>query len=661
MKFLIIEMILIASLCFIISSKLIGTSMNFVRRFIAVLASMIFTTIIYWYTYLNKHYFQDKASLLNLLDGANLLWVGSLLIMTLLFFLLFELFDEVDVNHLNQPQKDSFKFKTLFAYIKRQQRLNQVIKIAIKNGLVQTIKYVRTREDERELARALCLTLQECGGIFVKFGQVLSTRKELFSPIFIEELEKLQQQVLPVSEEQVKCILQENLKENFNQVFSDFDFTPLASASVGQVHKAVLRSNNDIVAVKVLRPNVKKVMKEDMEILLDFTQFISSKSQWVAGLGFYDLAKGFSTSLLEETDLTIEARNLEQINHIVSKQKYTLSVPKIYKEFSTSNILVMELINGKSVADATLLFEEIGLDRKIFARNLLFAFIEQAFVSGIFHADPHPGNIYIDTNKSELVMLDFGAVGRLGFQQREGLKYFLAGINQNKASICVDGIALMIENTENLDRVQMEQAIDQILLKLNHTSKMPTDVLVNSIFSIVRDFGLNFYPSISGILRAIVTIDGTLTTIDNDFDIYNEMRSFSRDFMKHQLTKPLREPYETKVALEEEIALLIPQIRHFPRRMDQFFKKIETGAITLHHDIFSSKENARFISQIFSTVVLLFTAITFAIISVALLAIKQVMNSPYTLFFESTAYLGMFFSTVLLIRLSIKALRDLKR
>ena len=174
--------------------------------------------------------------------------------------------------------------------------------------MTRTVKYARAREDERELAKALRDTLEQCGGIFVKFGQVLSTRKELLSPIFIEELEKLQQHVKPLSEEQVDKLLKENFGNDAERFFSYFSKTPLASASIGQVHKAILKETKEPVVVKLLRPEVKGIMNEDLSILMEFASWISSKSQWAENLGFYDLAKGFSLALSEEIDFGEQTR-----------------------------------------------------------------------------------------------------------------------------------------------------------------------------------------------------------------------------------------------------------------------------------------------------------------------------------------------------------------
>jgi ubiquinone biosynthesis protein len=657
----IFQLIVAAILIYFISGRLIGSQVSFGKRILSVIMSVAFTTFVFWYTYLRGESYYNGDLVSNVLNVATLLWLGSMLLISMLLYLFFELFDPIELNENGTPVGRRSYIKMLYTYWRRQKRLRQVVSIAVKNGVTRTMKYARSREDERELAKALRDTLEQCGGIFVKFGQVLSTRKELLPPIFVEELEKLQQHVKPLTNQQVDAILQETYKGNEQQLFSYFDKTPLASASIGQVHKAILKETKEPVVVKILRPEVKGIMTEDLTILMEFASWISSKSQWAENLGFYDLAKGFSMALSEEIDFHIEARNMEQMMNIVERGKINAKIPKVFPEYSTDNILVMEFIKGHSVSDAEHSFQQAQVDRHAFAQNLLYTFLEQALISGIFHADPHPGNIYIEQDTGKLVMLDYGAVGRLAIQQQDGLKFFLVGIHQNDAALVVDGISLLVENAEDVNRMEMEQAISQILLKINYVTRIPTDVLIYSIFSVARDFGLRFYPSVSVALRAIVTLDGTLSIIQPGFEIFSEVKDFSNDYLKASLLKPLKEPRATKQLLEEELALMLPNLKKVPRRIDQMVKKIESGKIILHHDIFSDKANAKFVTQLFSRFVLLFVGITFGIISVALLAISQFINNAYAVYLNTASYLGLFLCAILLVRLSIQAIRDMKK
>ncbi|MEO4054413.1 AarF/UbiB family protein [Solibacillus sp. CAU 1738] len=658
----VIQIIVFSILIFFVSGRLIGSNVILLRRILSVIMSISLTTFVFWYTYLRDTDYLNGDVVESVMNVATLLWVGSMLLISMLFYLLFELFDpiELDENGERVTGKKSL-FKRIINQWRRQKRLRHVLQVAVSNGITRTMKYSRNRDNDRELAIALRDTLEQCGGIFIKFGQVLSTRKELFSPIFIEELEKLQRNVRPLTNEQVNEVLKKNLQQPVDEIFSYFSEKPLAAASIGQVHKAVLRGTNEQVAVKVLRPDVKEIMRDDLSILVEFANWVSNKSVWAENLGFRDLAIGFASGLIEEIDFNIEARNTMQVTNVLRGTNSKVKIPRVYTKYSNANILVTEFINGSSVTIADDIFEQFNIDRHAFAQTLLSSFLEQALVSGIFHADPHPGNVYIDSRTGAMTLLDFGAVGRLATKQQEGLKLFIIGISLNDASVVYEGITKLVDNAAEVESDEIEQAISQALLKISYVERVQTDELVYSIFSIVREFGLHFYPSVSMALRAIVTLDGTLSIIYPQFDIFQEARQFSSSYVKSSMKRPLKDPGAVMERLEEQLALILPTLSKMPRRMNQLLKKVESGKIILHHDIFSDTQNTVFITQLFSRFILLFVGITFGVISVALLAISQIMDNVYAIYLNTVAYLGLFLCAILLVRLSIQAIRDMKR
>ncbi len=651
---------IIIILIYYVSGRLIGPNVNMMKRILSVGISVVLTTFVFWYTYANGKSIDEMISL-NTLNVSTLLWIGSMLLISMLLYLFFELFDPLAISEDVSRSGQQSIWKKYTNYWRQQKRLRQVVSIAVKNGITQGMKYARNREAEKELAIALRQTLEQCGGIFIKFGQVLSTRKEILPPVFIEQLEVLQQQVQPLQDEQVDQILEKNFGTKNPIIFSYFDRTPIASASIGQVHQAILRSTNERVVVKLLRPEIKEIMAQDLSILVEFATWISSKSQWAEKLGFRDLAIGFAHSLQEEIDFEMEARNMIQVQTVMKKSLQHIKVPKVYREYSTSSVLVMEYINGRSVSKASMVFDTLQADRKQFAEMLLFSFLEQALVSGIFHGDPHPGNIFIEDETNQITLLDFGAVGRLGALQQEGLKLFLVGVYQNNAAVVTDGVQLLVENVEDIHREELELQINDILLRISYIDHLEASELIYSIFTVVSDQGLKLYPAVSVALRALVTLDGTLKIIDPDFDIFLEAKQFSSNYIKSTLKQPFKDATKTRNRMEEELALLIPNLQRIPRRLDQLLKKVESGKIILHHDIFSDKKNASFVMHLFSRFVLLMVGITFGIISVALLAISQFMNSVYAIYLNTAAYLGLFLCAILLVRLSIQAIREIKK
>lgn len=654
----ILQILFVSIIIFFISGRLIGSNVNLFRRVLSVIISVSFTTFVFWYTYIRENpKYEDGV-----VSVATLLWIGSMLLISMLIYLFFELFDPIalDESAGRYAEKKTI-FRKVINYWRYQKRLRTVVKAAVTNGITRTVKYARNRDTDKQLAIALRATLEESSGIFIKFGQVLSTRKELFSPVFTEELKKLQQKVSPMTYDEVTAILKENYSRDVDEIFSFFEEKPLAAASIGQVHRAVLRDTHEEVVVKLLRPQVKTIMREDLGILLEFADWITAKSQWAESMGFKALAEGFANSMKEETDFSIEARNMIQIRNILKNSKLNVKIPRVYEQYSNENILVMEYVKGVSIAELDKIEDQYYIDRSELARKLICSYLEQALVSGIFHADPHPGNIAVNPETGELILMDFGAVCRLSGQQLEGLKLFFIGIQQSDPSILYDAISLLIKNKDEIDRQELEQAIGQILLKISFVNKVPTDETIYSIFTVIREAGLQFYSQVSLALRVIVTLDGTLNMIDSNINIFEEAREFTNDYMKASIRKPFKEPVETMEKLQEELALLIPNLRKIPRRFDQLVRKIEDGKVTLHHDIFSDKTNAKFVTQLFSKFVLLMVGITFGIISTALLAISQFIETVYAIYLNTAAYLGLFLCSILLVRLSIQAIRDMKK
>lgn len=654
-----LQIAIVGFIVYFITGRLMGAQVNFIRKVISVIASVGLTSFVYWYTYLRHTDFSDESTLHIAMEPSALLWVGCMLLLSMLFYLISELVDPLQLNgSVDNTQQKSW-WKRIRNHWRHQKRLRYILKVAMTNGLSRTIKYARHPESQRELAIGLRDTLEKSGGIFIKFGQVLSTRKELFPQVFIDELEKLQHNIDPLPPARVHHILYNELPYDVSTVFSYIDPQPLASASIGQVHKAVLH-NGDRVIIKLLRPEVKQVLRDDLGLLVDFSTWFSSKSAWADSLSFRELAHGFAATIREEMDFSLEVRNTIQMGKSLEDNIYHIHVPKVYPQYSASNILVMEYIDGMSVTEATEIFTNKKINRKDFARDILYSFFEQLLFAGIFHADPHPGNIHVERASGEPVLLDFGSVGRLAVQQQEGLKLFFMGVQQEEPDILFDGIVLLVDDIDITKRDEMEQAISQVLMRVSYLENIPAEELVGLIFEVVRNYGLKFRSSVAAALRSLVTLEGTLHVIDPTFDFFDEAKAFSAEYMRASITKPFREPKETKKRIEEEFSTLLPQLRKLPRRFDKLVQLIEAGKVTLHHDLFSDAATANFVRMLFSRIILLAVGVTFGIISVALLAIAQFIDEAYALYLNTASYMGLFLCAILLVRVSVQALRDEK-
>ncbi|HSI67642.1 MAG TPA: AarF/UbiB family protein [Planococcus sp. (in: firmicutes)] len=658
----ILELLVIALIIYYISGRLMGPRINFRKRILSVSMGVSLTTFLYWYSYLRFTNYTDFDTVQVVQDETAILWIGSMLLISMLLYLFFELFDPVELGEMGERKTGrGLRLIRWRTRLREQKRLSRILEISVRNGFSQALDYARHRgENDRELARAFRITLEESGGIFVKFGQMLSTHSELFPPAFIEELGSLQQNVKPLTSQQVHDLLNEKLPYRIEDVFAEVDMEPIAAGSIGQVHKALLKNGDDVV-VKLLRPDIQHIMRDDLNLLVDFVDWLSKKSVWINNIGIRDLAIGFANSMREEVDFNIEIRNTIQLGNIIGNSDYDIKIPKVYTEFSNEKMIVLEFLDGKSIAKGQQLFEIFQVDRSEFSQTVLFSYLEQMFFNGIFHADPHPGNIFIDKMDGKPIILDFGAVGRLSDEQQKALNHFVIGIQQSDVGVITDAVMALVQDTKSIERNKIEYAIGQILLRISYIDKIPTRELIHAMFDIVRDFDLKFYAPVSSALRALIVLDSTIHTMNPEFDMFKESKTFAKKYKSSYLFKPFTEPSATKQKIEEELALLLPEIAKVPKRFDRLVQRIESGKVILHHDVFSDKHNSMFVTQLFSRFVLLMTGITFGIISSALLAIAQFIDTAYAVYLNIASYAGLFLSVVLLVRLSIQAIRDIKR
>lgn len=657
-----LELLVIAVLIYIISGRLMGPKVDMRKRLLSVSLGVVLTTFLYWYSYLRFTDYMDLGTIQIVQDETSILWIGSMLLISMLLYLFFELFDPVELGESGDPKTGKAIFFIRWRNrLREQRRLSRILEISVRNGFSQALDFARHRgENDLELARAFRVTLEESGGIFIKFGQMLSTHTELFPPAFIRELGSLQQNVKPLTSEQVERLLNEKLPYRIEDVFAEVDKEPIAAGSIGQVHKALLR-NGDEVVVKLLRPDIRNIMRDDLNLLVAFTEWLSMKSAWINSIGIRDLAIGFANSMREEVNFNIEIRNTVQLGNIIGNSDYDIKVPKVYTEYSNDKLIVLEYLEGKSIAKGQELFDRYRVDRNEFAQTILFSYLEQMFFNGIFHADPHPGNIFIDRMDGRPIILDFGAVGRLSDEQQKALNLFVIGIQQNDAEVMADAVMALVQDTHSIDRKKFEYAIGQSLMRISYIEKIPTRELIHSMFDIVRDFGLKFYPPVGTALRALIVLDSTIHTMDPNFDMFRESKTFAKKYKASYLFKPFTQPSATKEKLEEELAVWLPELMKVPKRLDRLVQRVESGKVILHHDVFSDKHNSMFVTQLFSRFVLLMTGITFGLVSAALLAIAQFIDTAYAVYLNIASYAGLFLSVVLLVRLSIQAIRDMKR
>jgi ubiquinone biosynthesis protein len=412
------------------------------------------------------------------------------------------------------------------------------------------------------LARSLSEALDRSGVVFVKFGQALSTRRDLLPAEFIAELGRLQDRVSPLPWAQIEQVLGEEL--GGTGVFAEIDRQPLASASIAQVHAATLRTGERVV-VKVLRPGVASLVDRDLDIIARLARRTEARAPWAKTLGVVALADGFAAALREELDFRVEARNLAAVSAArgpaLESENPRVVIPAAHHDLSTQRVLVMERLDGVAVskASAALAHE----DRERLARDLLDCLLRQIVIDGVFHADPHPGNIMLLAD-GRLGLIDFGSVGRLDSELRASLQRLLLALDRRDPVALTDALLEVTARPDALDEQALERSLGALLVRHLAAGQAPDATMFAQLFRIVTRHELAVPPEFAATFRALSTLEGGLTLLAPGFDIVAEAERFGQSQLAERLG-----PASLKAAVTDEIVALLPMLRRLPRRLDR--------------------------------------------------------------------------------------------
>jgi ubiquinone biosynthesis protein len=509
------------------------------------------------------------------------------------------------------------RWRSIRGRLARARRYSRITAIAVRHGLGG---YLAGRREgsagrpRRGLARSLRLALEEGGVTFVKLGQVLSTRPDVLPPEFIEELSVLQDQVAPVPREQIEQVLRAELGAPVAEVFDEFDPVPLASASVAQVHRARLRGGADVV-VKIQRPDIRATVDGDLDIVGRVAATLEARTAWARGLGVVALAEGFAAALLEELDFRVEARNIAAVAAAADghAEGARVRLPVVHEEFCTERVLVMDRLDGIPLGSAGAAIDERGLDRDGLARELLRFLLRQVMYHGVFHADPHPGNVLVLAD-GRLGMLDFGSVGRLDGSLRAGLQSLLVAIDRGDPAGLRDGLLEVVERPDEIDEQRLERALGAFMAKHLAGGAAPDVEMFTDLFRLVSAFGLAIPPAIAAVFRALATMEGSLARLAPGFNIVVEARAFAAE----RLTEAIG-PASFRQAATAELAAMLPVLRRLPRRIDRIGGALEEGRLSVNVRLLADERDRRVVTGMLHQVLLAFIGATAGIMAVVLL------------------------------------------
>jgi ubiquinone biosynthesis protein len=474
-------------------------------------------------------------------------------------------------------------------------RLLHIHYILAKNGLDNVIVSIRLfmplrfmvylnpwnwfRRETLTRGAAIRKTLEQLGPIFIKFGQALSTRPDIIPPDIAIELCKLQDKVPPFSSDLALVIIEEAYGRSAFDIFADFDTQPLASASMAQVHAAKLKDGKEVV-VKILRPNMRKVIEQDLSILRTIANLADRYWPESKRLKPKEIVREFERSLIDELDLQREAANGGQLRRNFSKSPL-LYIPEIYWDYVRENVFVMERIYGIPVSDiATLRKHQINI--KKLAERGLEIFFTQVFRDCFFHADMHPGNIFVSfltPQEPQYICIDFGIIGTLNESDKRYLaENLLAFFNRDYRKVAQLHVAsgwvardTRVEEFESAIRTVCEPIFEKPLKDISFA------LVILQLFQVARRFQMEVQPQLVLLQKTLLAVEGLGRQLYPELDLWATAKPFLEKWLREQMG-----PKTLLKNLRENIPFLVEQLPHLPRLLNDVLlltKEEKTAAI----------------------------------------------------------------------------------
>ncbi len=359
--------------------------------------------------------------------------------------------------------------------------------------------------------------LEELGPTFVKLGQVLSTRPDLVPPDFEAELSRLQDAATPVPQELVVAAAESELGCRINDAFASFDPIPIAAASIGQVHAATLPDGSDVV-VKVRRPNVVQQVQLDLELLERLARIAERRSELARRYDVSSLAREFADTLTGELDYEREANNARVLAAAFSGDA-GVHIPHVFSDHTRSGVITEERIRGTKIDDVRAL-DALGIDRVETARRFADAYLSMVFVRRFFHADPHPGNVFVEPDGG-VAFVDFGMVGAVSDATGAGLGTILLAVVACDGAQMVDGFFSLGVAHEGLDRAPLEHDLTLLLAQYAGRPLQEIEIapLLTHVMSIVRAHHLKLPTDLALLLKTVMMCEGVAMQLDPSFEL----------------------------------------------------------------------------------------------------------------------------------------------
>ena len=441
---------------------------------------------------------------------------------------------------------------TLVRRVGNTVRLAEVVQVLIKHGFAEAVdrtglygglpakvlrglRLAKAREGPPEtLGKRLNSALTELGPTFVKLGQVLATRPDILSKEIRSELGRLQDEVTTLPFEKMRPVIEDSLGKPLNELFKEFPETPVASASLSQVYKAKML-NGLTVAVKVRRPGMTQVINSDINLLTAVAEWIDEHVEDFDWLDTTGLVKEFRRTILRELDFSIEARNIQRFHENFIDDP-TVEIPRVYEDLSSTEVLTMSFIDGIRVDDVDR-YEERNCDPKVVSVNGCRAICKQIFEYNFFHADPHPGNIWV-TRDNRLAFLDYGMVGHLERSDVGILADLLRAVFQKNSRAMTDCILILTDAGDLEDvRALQQEAADYLSFEAQAIiARGEVGRALGKILDVLSNHGLQLPPRFALLIKALATIESTARELDPKLDMLPIIKPYVEEVIKRRFS-----------------------------------------------------------------------------------------------------------------------------
>lgn len=470
----------------------------------------------------------------------------------------------------------------LFTNIKRCLQIFWIILMYYYVGVLSSFKITRrlvpklykSNGSAVSPSARLRISIERLGPTFVKFAQLLAERSDITPDYLIDELKRLHSNVEPFDHRIALQLIEQELNSPVSEHFSQIDSICLASASIGQVYGAKLKTGERVV-IKIQRPGIEKKIKQDLILLKWFFKKLKHDMPELSAVEMDKILEDFGKGLLKELDYRYEAANLLRFKDNLKDLSFC-KIPELYNYYTTKKMLVMERINGIHIMYKDTLLAK-GYSPQLIADNLSKIFLKMIFVNGIFHADPHRGNLLILQN-NDVALIDFGLIGTIKPRQINHVIHMIIGLEYKNARMIADSLAKLCGVSEYGNNEEIEFGVVNILKRSGSSEAISFSVIVNDCLELLVDNNLKVPSNVVLMLKALVTIENNLKQLNPDYNMIKSIKPYAKSIIKQRLTinTLAQEGYYT-------LRKYVDFAKQLPNNLGQIMENIKRGRLI--HDV----------------------------------------------------------------------------